>query len=49
MAKKDYYDDPEEYWRDKQDQKERDGRERMQRWERQNPNHVYGHPTPKEE
>jgi len=48
MAKKDYYDDPEEYWRDKQDQKERDGRESMKRWERQNPNHVYGHPTPRE-
>jgi hypothetical protein len=47
MAKKDYYDDPEEYWRDKQDQEERDGRESMQRWERQNPNHVYGQPREK--
>jgi hypothetical protein len=48
MAKRDYY-DPEEYWREKEDRKESDGRERMERWERENPNHVYGQREPKEE
>ena len=49
MAKRDYYDDPEQYWRDKTERKEQDGTERMERWERENPNHVYGQPTPKNE
>ena len=48
MAKKDYYDDPEEYWAEKEDRKERDGTEKRERWEKENPNHVYGHPTPKQ-
>jgi hypothetical protein len=47
MAKRDYYDDPEEYWREKADRKEQDGIERRERWERENPNHVYGQPEPK--
>ena len=47
MAKRDYYNDPEEYWREKADRKEQDGIERRERWERENPNHVYGQPEPK--
>jgi hypothetical protein len=47
MAKRDYYDDPEEYWRDKEDRDERDGIDRLQQWERRNPNHVYGQSEPK--
>ena len=49
MAKRDYYDDPEAYWKDKGDRKEQDGIERWEQWERENPNHVYGQPTPKDE
>jgi hypothetical protein len=48
MAKRDCYDDPEEYWNEKEYRKESDGIERRERWERENPNHVYGQPTPKE-
>lgn len=47
MAKRDYYDDPESYWADKADRQERDGIERRERWEKQNPNHVYGQSEPK--
>ena len=47
MAKQDYYDDPEEYWRDKDEREWNDGIERRERWERENPNHVYGQPEPK--
>lgn len=46
MAKRDYYDDPEEYWREREDRKEQDGIERRERWERENPNHVYGQSEP---
>lgn len=47
MAKRDYYDDPESYWEDRADRKEQAGIERRERWEKQNPNHVYGQPEPK--
>ena len=47
MSKKDYEDDPEAYWQDKAWKKEQDGKERLERWERQNPNHVYGQSEPK--
>ncbi len=42
MRKKDYYDDPESYWQEIADRKEQDGKEKLERWERENPNHVYG-------
>jgi hypothetical protein len=42
MPKSQYYDDPESYWQEKKERKEADGKERLERWERQNPNHVYG-------
>jgi hypothetical protein len=47
MAKRDYYNDPEEYWRDKEEREWADAKERLERWEKQNPNHVYGQPEPK--
>jgi hypothetical protein len=47
MAKSDYYDDPESYWKDKADRKEANGIERRERWELENPNHVYGQSEPK--
>lgn len=49
MAKRDYYDDPEDYWNEKEFRKESNGIEMRERWERENPNYVYGQPTPKEE
>ena len=48
MAKRDYYDHPEEYWREKEERDLSDAKERLERWEKQNPNHFYGQPTPKE-
>jgi hypothetical protein len=47
MAKKDYYGDPEEYWRDKEERELSDAKERLERWEKQNHNHVYGQSEPK--
>jgi hypothetical protein len=47
MAKEDYFDDPEQYWRDKAERKEQDGKDRREHWERHNPNHVYGQSEPK--
>jgi len=46
MAKSDYHDDPEQYWRDKEERELSDAKERIERWERQNPNHVYGQREP---
>jgi hypothetical protein len=40
--KKDYEDDPEAYWQDKADRKEQDGKEKLNRWEKENPNWPYG-------
>jgi hypothetical protein len=42
MPKSEYYDDPESYWEEKKERQESDGKERLERWERRNPNHVYG-------
>ena len=47
MAKSDYFNDPEQYWRDKEERKEQDNSDRLKTWERQNPNHVYGQSEPK--
>ena len=47
MSKRDYYDDPESYWEEKEYRKETDGIECRERWERENPNHVYGQSEPK--
>jgi hypothetical protein len=47
MAKKDYFDDPEDYWRDKEEREWADAKERFQQWEKRNPNHVYGQSEPK--
>ena len=47
MAKEDHFNDPESYWQEKSDRKEADGIERRERWERHNPNHVYGQSEPK--
>jgi hypothetical protein len=47
MAKRDYYDDPESYWEDKAWNKEQDGKNQLEHWERNNPNHVYGQSEPK--
>lgn len=47
MPKSEYYDDPESYWAEIEWRKEQDGKERLERWERQNPNHVYGQSEPK--
>lgn len=49
MAKSDYYDDPESYWEDKRWAEEQDAKDKLARWERQNPNHVYGQREPREE
>ena len=46
MAKSDYHEDPEQYWKDKEERELSDARERLQRWERQNPNNVYGQREP---
>jgi len=46
MAKSDYYDDPEAYWEERKDRKEQDGKEALQRWERQNPHLPYGYRIP---
>ena len=40
--KRDYEDDPEQYWRDKEERKEQDGQEKLNRWEKENPNWPYG-------
>jgi hypothetical protein len=40
--KKDYEDDPEEYWNEIRERKEERGRERLSEWEKRNPNQVYG-------
>lgn len=45
--KKDYYNDPEAYWQEIESRKEENGQERMRRWEKENPNHVYGQSEPK--
>jgi len=34
--------DPEAYWQEKEDRKESDGKEKLNRWERENPNWPYG-------
>ena len=34
---KDYENDPEQYWRDKEERKEQDGKEKITRWEKENP------------
>ena len=47
MAKEDYFNDPESYWENKADRKEQEGKDRLQHWERHNPNHVYGQSEPK--
>lgn len=44
--KKDYEDDPEEYWREKQDRKDSNGQEIIDRWERENPHVPYGYSLP---
>lgn len=49
MARKDYEDDPEEYFREIEERKKDNWDSFMENWEKQNPNRVYGHPYPKEE
>jgi hypothetical protein len=48
MAKRDYEDDPEEYWECRKWAEDQDATDKLDRWERQNPNHVYGQREPKE-
>ena len=45
-TKQEYEDDPEEYWNEKQERKEANGRERLARWEKENPNIPYGWSMP---
>jgi hypothetical protein len=45
--RKDYYDDPEDYWEHKRWAEDQDANDKLSRWERQNPNHVYGQSEPK--
>lgn len=40
--RKQYEDDPESYWRDKEERKEQEGKERLEIWEKENPNWPYG-------
>ena len=47
--KSDFHDDPEGYWQEKKEREEADGKERLERWEKQNPNLPYGYYVPKEE
>jgi hypothetical protein len=42
MSKKDYQDHPEEYWREKEERDLSDAKERLERWEKQNPQWPYG-------
>jgi hypothetical protein len=42
MSKKDYKDDPEQYWKDKEERELDDAKEKLNRWERENPNWPYG-------
>jgi hypothetical protein len=45
--KKDYYDDSEGYWQEKKEREESNGREILERWERENPHIPYGYYVPK--
>lgn len=45
-TKQEYEDDPEGYWKEKRDRKESNGRERLERWEKENPNVPYGWSMP---
>ena len=45
-TKQEYEDDPEEYWNEKKERKESNGRERLARWEKENPNVPYGWSMP---
>jgi len=47
MARRECYDDPEQYWLDKKERELADAKDRLERWERENPNHVYGQSEPK--
>ena len=47
IMRKDYYDDPEDYWQYRKWAEEQDANDTLSRWERQNPNHVYGQSEPK--
>ena len=40
--KKDYEDDPEAYWQEIEDRKEREGKEKLNHWEKENPQWPYG-------
>jgi hypothetical protein len=42
MSKKDYEDDPEQYWKDKEDRELSDAKEKLTRWEKENPHWPYG-------
>jgi len=42
MSKKDYEDDPEQYWKDKEERELDDAKEKLTRWEKENPNWPYG-------
>lgn len=48
MAKRDYEDDPEEYWECRKWAEDQDATDKLERWEKQNPNHVYGQREPKD-
>ena len=51
MSKKDYEDHPEEHWRAKEERDLSDAKERLERWEKQNPDedHPEEHWRAKEE
>lgn len=40
--RKDYENDPESYWQNKEERKEQEGKEKVERWEKENPNWPYG-------
>ena len=40
--KKDYEDDPEQYWKDREDRELSDSKEKLTRWEKENPHWPYG-------
>jgi hypothetical protein len=46
-TKQEFEDDPEGYWELKRDREEQDGRDRLEAWERENPNLPYGYTPPK--
>lgn len=41
--KRDYYDDPEQYFQDKKDSEEIEAKEKLADWERKNPHLPYGY------